>query len=127
MLRANYLLVRDLGDYTRRRRRNVPFLELSSVILDACRPEEEFVACYNDLVPSDLNLEELKKRLREGDYLEISTGGGAYEVWAEPLASPPAVYYEGEQHPISELERIAEKIIGEMRKGEIRCRWVEDD
>ncbi len=78
-------------------------------------------------MPYDLSLEELKKRLREGDYLEISTGGGAYEVWAEPLASPPAVYYEGEQHPISELERIAQKIIGEMRRGEVRCRWVEDD
>ncbi len=83
--------------------------------------------CYNVNVPSDLNLDELKRRLKEGDYLEISTGGGAYEVWAEPLASPPAVYYEGEQHPIMELDRIAEKIIGEMRRGEIRCRWVEDD
>ncbi|MBZ5646125.1 MAG: hypothetical protein LAN37_02750 [Acidobacteriia bacterium] len=76
---------------------------------------------------SDLNLEELKRRLREGDYLEISTGGGAYEVWAEPFASPPAVYYEGEKHPIGELDRIAEKIMGEMRSGEISCRWVEDD
>ncbi len=78
-------------------------------------------------VPDDLNLDELKRRLRDGDYLEISTGGGAYEVWAEPYASPPAVYYEGEQHSISELDRIAEKIIAEMRRGEIRCRWVEDD
>lgn len=78
-------------------------------------------------MPDDLNLEELKRRLKEGDYLEISTGGGAYEVWAEPFASPPAVYYEGEQHPIGELERIAEKIVGEMHRGEIRCRWVADD
>ena len=75
----------------------------------------------------DLNLEVLRKRLREGDYLEISTGGGAFEVWAEPLASPPSVYYEGEQHPITELDRIAEKILAELRRGEIRCRWVEDD
>lgn len=76
---------------------------------------------------TDLNLEELKRRLREGDYLEVSTGGGAYEVWAEPLASPPSVYYEGEQYPITELERIAEKILAEMRAGEVRCRWVEND
>ena len=79
------------------------------------------------IVPEDLNLDELKRRLREGDYLEISTGGGAYEVWAEPLASPPAVYYEGEQHLIVELDRIAAKIMGELRSGEIRCRWVADD
>lgn len=79
------------------------------------------------IVPVDLNLEELKRRLREGDYLEISTGGGAYEVWAEPYASPPAVYYEGEQHSMAELDRIAAKIVAEMRSGEISCRWVEDD
>jgi len=78
-------------------------------------------------LPEDLSLEELKRRLKEGDYLEISTGGGAFEVWAEPLANPPAVYYEGEPHALAELERIAEKIVGEMRRGEIRCRWVADD
>jgi len=78
-------------------------------------------------VAEDLSLDILRKRLKEGDYLEISTGGGAFEVWAEPLANPPAVYYEGEQHPIAELERITEKILAELRRGEIRCRWVEDD
>ena len=78
-------------------------------------------------MPEDLSLDELKKRLREGDFLEISTGGGAFEVWAEPYASPPAVYYEGEQHPIAELDRIAQTIVDQMRHGDIRCRWVEDD
>jgi hypothetical protein len=75
----------------------------------------------------DLNLEELKRRLKDGDYLEITTGGGAYEVWAEPYASPPAVYFEGEQHPLSELDSIAQRIMDDMHRGEIRCRWVEDD
>jgi hypothetical protein len=76
---------------------------------------------------TDLNLDELKRRLRDGDYLEISTGGGAYEVWAEPLSNPPSVYYEGEQHPLAQLDLIAEKIFREMHAGEISCRWVEDD
>ena len=75
---------------------------------------------------SDLNMEELNRRLREGDYLEITTGGGAFEVWAEPLGSPPAVYFEGEQHPIAELDSIVERIMTDLRKGEIRCRWIED-
>jgi hypothetical protein len=75
----------------------------------------------------DLNLDELKRRLKEGDYLEISTGGGAYEVWAEPFATPPAVYFEGEQHPISQLDSIAQRIMDDMHRGDIRCRWVEDD
>jgi len=76
---------------------------------------------------TDLSLDNLKKRLREGDYLEVSVGGGAFEVWAEPYASPPSVYYEGEQHPLSALDTIAEKIISDMRAGEISCRWVEED
>jgi len=76
---------------------------------------------------TDLNLDELKRRLRDGDYLEISTGGGAYEVWAEPLGNPPSVYYEGEQHPLAQLDSIAEKIFRAMHAGEISCRWVEDD
>ncbi len=75
----------------------------------------------------DLNLDELRRRLKEGDYLEISTGGGAYEVWAEPYGTPPAVYFEGEQHPIAELDNIAQRIMDDMNRGEIRCRWVEDD
>lgn len=76
---------------------------------------------------SDLNLDELKRRLLEGDYLEVSTGGGAYEVWAEPRANPPAVYFEGEKHPITALEQITHRIYSEMKAGEIRCRWIEDD
>ncbi len=75
---------------------------------------------------ADLNLDELKRRLREGDYLEVRTAGGAFEVWAEPFGSPPAVYFEGEQHPIAELDTIAQRIIEDMRKGEIKCHWVED-
>jgi hypothetical protein len=74
----------------------------------------------------DLNTDELKRRLRAGDYLEVSTGGGAFEVWAEPFDAPPAIYFEGEQHPIGELDSIAERIMAEMRHGKIRCRWVED-
>jgi len=76
---------------------------------------------------SDLNVDEVKRRLSEGDYLEITTGGGAYEVWAEPYASPPAIFFEGEKYPYSELERIATQIVADMRRGELRCRWIEED
>lgn len=76
---------------------------------------------------ADLNVDELKRRLNEGDYLEITTSGGAYEVWAEPYANPPAIFFEGEKYAISELERIAQQIVDEMRRGDLRCRWIEDD
>ncbi len=79
-----------------------------------------------NLKVADLNTDELKRRLREGDYLEITTGGGAFEVWAEPFASPPSIYFEGEQHPIEELDNIVNRIMTDLRAGEIRCRWVED-
>lgn len=76
-------------------------------------------------MPEDIQLEELNRRLRAGDYLEISTGGGRYEVWAEPFGSPPQIFYEGEPSPIEETADIAAKIIERIRTGEIRARWVD--
>ena len=73
---------------------------------------------------SDLQFEELVKRLRQGDYLEISTGGGVYEVWAEPYGNPPAIFYEGESYPMEQVHEIAGKILARVRAGEIHCRWV---
>ncbi len=73
----------------------------------------------------DWSGEEIKKRLRQGDYLEVSTGGGIFEVWAEPFGSPPALYYEGEQFSLDHLDGIVEKIMTNVRSGEIRCRWVD--
>ena len=78
---------------------------------------------------TDLNLEELKQRLRDGDYLEISTGGGAYEVWAEPLGNPPSVYYEGEQHPLAvqcDLEGTGGVILVSLPPSSIPYRWARD-
>ena len=69
--------------------------------------------------------EEMKKRLRQGDFLEVSTGGGIFEVWAEPFGTPPAVYYEGEQYSLNDLDNIVEKIMANVRAGEYRCRWVD--
>lgn len=74
---------------------------------------------------SDLQLEELVKRLRRGDFLEISTGGGVFEVWAEPFGNPPAIFYEGEPYPMDQVPDIAEKILSRISDGEIRCRWVD--
>ena len=73
----------------------------------------------------EIQLEELKQRLRQGEYLEVKTGGGAYEVWAEVYANPPAVYYEGESFPVTELDTICEKILAARNAGEVRLRWVE--
>ena len=74
---------------------------------------------------AEIQIEDLKDRLRQGEYLEVKTGGGAYEVWAEIYANPPAVYYEGECYSIAELDAICEKILAARNAGEVRLRWVE--
>ena len=74
-----------------------------------------------------MNSDEVKRRLREGDELEIDTGGGAFRVWAEPFASPPAVYYEGMRYDLKDLDSVVEKILEQLQVEKVRARWVEDD
>jgi len=69
--------------------------------------------------------EELKRRLAAGESLEVSTGGGRYEVWAEPYANPSAVFYEGCVLPYAELEHVIDAILEGLQRGEVTCRWVE--
>ncbi len=76
---------------------------------------------------ADLHYDELKRRLKEGEYLEVKTTGGTYEVWAEIYANPPAVFYEGEMLPIAELDAVCEKLLAARSAGEASLRWVEMD
>ena len=71
-------------------------------------------------------LEQVKRKPKEGRFLEVTTGGGAFEVWAEPYGNPPSVFYQGEQYPLEELDQIVERILADMAAGEVRRRWVED-
>ena len=64
--------------------------------------------------------------LRRGEILTITEGEMAMDVWAEPLANPPLVYYEGSPHPIDKLESIAEQIVTRLKAGDITVRWKED-
>jgi hypothetical protein len=69
--------------------------------------------------------EELKRRLAAGESLEIFTGGRSYEVWAEPYANPPVVFYEGRPIPYNALEGVVSMILTALQRGEVSCRWVE--
>jgi glutaredoxin len=64
--------------------------------------------------------------LRRGEILTITEGEMATDVWAEPLANPPLVYYEGTPHPIDELESLAAQIVTRLKAGDITVRWKED-
>ncbi len=72
----------------------------------------------------DIRAEEIKRRLREGEYLELSSAAGAFEVWAEPYGNPPQVFYEGEPYPMEEFDAVVEKILHSLQGGEVRARWV---
>jgi glutaredoxin 3 len=65
--------------------------------------------------------------LGQGEILTIIEGEMAMDAWAEPLANPPLVYYEGIPHPIGELESIVEQIVTRLKVGEIEVSWKEDD
>jgi glutaredoxin 3 len=64
--------------------------------------------------------------LRQGEVLIITEGEMQMDAWAEPLANPPLVYYEGMPHPIDELESIVEQIMTRLKAGEIEVSWKED-
>jgi glutaredoxin len=65
--------------------------------------------------------------LRRGEILTIKESGLEMDVWTEPLANPPLVYYEGTPHPMGELDGIVEQIVARLAAGEIEIRWQEDD
>lgn len=73
---------------------------------------------------TDSRAEEIRNRLREGDYLELSSAAGTFEVWAEPFGNPPQVFYEGEPYPLSELDTVVGRILEALQSGEVRARWV---
>jgi hypothetical protein len=64
--------------------------------------------------------------LRRGEILTITEGDMATDVWAEPLANPPLVYYEGTPYPIADLEGIVAQIVTRLHAGDITVSWKED-
>jgi hypothetical protein len=69
----------------------------------------------------------IRTLLRKGEVLIIKEGDMEMEAWAEPLANPPLVYYEGTPHPIDELQSIVEQIVTRLNVGVIEACWKEDD
>jgi glutaredoxin len=62
-----------------------------------------------------------------GEILTIREGEMETDAWAERLANPPSVYYEGSPHPLAELQQIAEHIVTRLKNGEIEVRWKGED
>ena len=75
----------------------------------------------------DMSVSAIIALLRRGEILTIQEGDMEMEAWAEPLANPPLVYYEGVPRPIAELEGIVVQLVAGLKAGEIAVSWQEDD
>jgi hypothetical protein len=75
---------------------------------------------------AEMNAGAMGNLLRRGEILTITEGDMATDVWAEPLANPPLVYYEGTPHPLGDLESIVAQIVTRLQAGDIAVSWKED-
>jgi glutaredoxin 3 len=75
----------------------------------------------------EMNASAISTLLRRGEILTIREGEMVMDAWAEPLANPPLVYYEGRPHPIEELESIVDQIVRRLKAAEIEVSWKQDD
>jgi glutaredoxin 3 len=75
----------------------------------------------------DMSVSAILTLLRKGEILTIKEGDMEMDAWAEPLANPPLVYYEGVPHPIAALEGIVAQLVARLKAGEIAVSWKEDD
>jgi hypothetical protein len=74
----------------------------------------------------EMNAASILSLLRQGEILTVTEGAMETDVWAEPLANPPLVYYEGAPHAIGELENIVAQIMTRLQMGDIEVSWKED-
>jgi hypothetical protein len=69
--------------------------------------------------------DQIKRRLLNGESLEVTLGGGQYEIWVEPYANPPAVYYEGRRLAVDALDEVIGSLLADIDRHEISCRWLD--
>jgi hypothetical protein len=79
-----------------------------------------------EALKEEMNAGAICNLLRQGEILTITEGDMTTDVWAEPLANPPLVYYEGTPHPIGEIDSIVAQIMTRLRAGDIAVSWKED-
>jgi len=85
-------------------------------------PQDELAAMKQEMSPSAI-----LTLLRKGEILTVKEGDMEMDAWAEPLANPPQIYYEGLPHPIQEMGRIVAEMVTRLRAGEIELTWKEED
>jgi len=89
-------------------------------------PDQDHASDEMAALKAAMNAGSILSLLRQGEILTVTEGDMATDVWAEPLANPPLVYYEGTPHPISEFESIVAQIMTRLQMGDIEVSWKED-
>ena len=75
---------------------------------------------------AQMSVASIVQLLQEEESLMVNEHGVETETWLEPPRSPSIILFEGEPHPISEMQSIVTRIVERRRKGEISLGWRSD-
>ncbi|MBI4551499.1 MAG: glutaredoxin [Candidatus Latescibacteria bacterium] len=75
----------------------------------------------------EMTVESIIELLKRGEVLTINEGSSEIDVWAEPFARPPRVFYEGIPQPIEEIDAVVARIVERVEAGEITVVWKEEE
>ena len=80
-----------------------------------------------DLLKETMTSAAMSDLFKRGEILTINEGGSETDVWAEPFANTPVIYYEGAPEPMDEILTVASRILERVASGEIEIEWKEED
>lgn len=75
---------------------------------------------------AEMSVASIVQLLREQESLIVNQDGAETETWLEPPNAPSLILFEGEPHPISEMQDIVTRIVARHRAGEISLGWRSD-
>jgi glutaredoxin len=75
---------------------------------------------------AEMSVSSIIQLLQQQESLIINQEGVETEIWLEPPHAPTLILYEGEPHPLIEMENIVGRIVEQHRKGEIILGWRSD-
>jgi glutaredoxin len=72
---------------------------------------------------AEMSVASITQLLQEEESLVVNEGGVETETWLDPPQKPHLILFEGEPHPIAEMQSIVTRIVERFRKGEITLDW----
>jgi glutaredoxin len=75
---------------------------------------------------AEMSVASIIQLLQEEESLIVNQDGAETETWLEPENTPSLILFEGEPHPIAEMQDIVTRIVERHRSGEISLAWRSD-